>query len=284
MFCTFGSETEAGSEGKAGAAAVSLAHERASCCRSAGPCVRPQSPSAPAEPPPLPRLLQQPLPAQGVGPPPSHRLSHWPRGHAYSFCLCLGPQVANRFARRAPTLELARAVPMILSSPLSPSRLPSGPQASPTAPGAHSLPAAELGARSSCWGLALRDSATSTEPSWSRGGESAPLKRRRGGVWTGNRGGRPPPGLRPCPPTGVLLISPAPPVAVIYLDLCAGIVLGRRVGSRATAAATKRGDYQPSTPNPQNPQCLGCDAGSTTVHLSKLKELHTKNLIYSYVN
>lgn len=55
------------------------------------------------------------------------------------------------------------------------------------------------------------------------------------------RGARPLRRLQSHPPTRVLLISPAPPVAVIYLGVSAGIVLERPVGARTAAAANKLG-------------------------------------------
>lgn len=68
------------------------------------------------------------------------------------------------------------------------------------------------------------------------------------------------PALRP---TRVLLISPAPPVAVIYLSVCARIVLGRPVGAQTIAAANKQGDYNPPASTPGIAQYL--DGGSTTL-------------------
>ena len=60
------------------------------------------------------------------------------------------------------------------------------------------------------------------------------------------------PALRSLSPPRVWLISPAPPVAVIYLGVCARIVLGQPVGARKTATS-KRRDYKPFPPPPLLP-------------------------------
>ena len=133
---------------------------------------------------------------------------------------------------------------------------------------------------------ALPNSTTSNPPSGSRGGESAPPKRGQGEAKASERGGRPPPDLRSLSPPRVWLISPAPPVAVIYLGVCARIVLGQPVGARKTATS-KRRDYKPfSPPHPHSPDLfniLAVMGVHDSTHLSKLKE-HIRDLIFQHVN
>lgn len=146
----------------------------------------------------------------------------------------------------------ARASPGHLPlSPARPSLRPASPQDLRRPRGALSF-SSQARVQLHLRGPALPDSATSNRPSESRDGESAPPKRRQGEVKARKQGGRPPPHLRSLSSTQVLLISPAPLVAVIYLGVCARIVLGLPVGARKTAATNKRGDYKPSSPTPRN--------------------------------
>lgn len=129
---------------------VLQARELVACCGSAGLSAPPGSPSAPGRAPPLSRQ-PRPLPASGVGAlagaagvagggegeiraPPARASAHrLPTG------LSAGPRSQSSAGHH----------PILPSSSLSPSCLPSGPQARPSAPEAPSLSAAKPGAGSS---------------------------------------------------------------------------------------------------------------------------------------
>lgn len=160
---------------------------------------------------------------------------------------------------------------MLPSSPLSPSGFPSGRQALQTAPGARSLPAAEPGPRSSCWGLTLRDSATSAR---SRRGESASPKRRREGCTLGSEAGGLPlaSDLSPHPGPANLAYS----TCRRYLSRCVRRdCIRAAVGAQTTAAASKRGGDQPDH---EPPELFRTFVPALCVRQNSKKCTHTKGV------
>ena len=203
-------------------------------------CLRgPGVPPPPAEPRPFPgsRCLS-PRPARG---PPREPLAE-PRGEQGAIrapaLAARSPQVANRSVRRTPQLKFPQATTF---SAARPSPRPASaqdlrrPQAPPSALSSGSLARGRLRLRGPrtpelhYLKPALREQGWVERASQTRAGRGKGEQAKRAAS----------PALRSLSPPRVWLISPAPPVAVIYLGVCARVVLGQPVGAQKTATSKR---------------------------------------------